>query len=280
MHPSVIIPTNQNLPILIVSSCHIFLQITSVMNRKNVFLFIETPFNLTFKQEGVADQDANCGNKRVSANGSRTFELMSTSALAEQIKGNEDVDAGLRSCFRNVLGNRDEMSIHANTEVSWNLAFVSETSARVKFSVGGRFFEKFLTECQDSIKLKLMMGLTYGQHSPSFSIESFESHEMRPSCSTGTGCYFFEDEINVEVKQRFPMLRPVTIGRGRMTMLMVICRDVVLEDLPFKFAVMGQTILEDKIQSIFKSLRMTTLDLAATKSFWLIPVKLGQECFK
>ncbi|ODM88862.1 hypothetical protein Ocin01_17820 [Orchesella cincta] len=130
------------------------------------------------------------------------------------------------------------------------VAFVSDTCATVDLLVGGEFFEEFLGACQEPVKVKVGLEIELEDKS----LFSINSKEMSPCVSirktpgTNPKTLAFEDKLKVEVKKP---IRTDLAYRGTVTIEMLVIRKVVISDLPCGTGILGQRILENKVESDF-----------------------------
>ncbi|ODM89439.1 hypothetical protein Ocin01_17241 [Orchesella cincta] len=118
------------------------LKIETTPSTTSLILIKDEDLDINFQRElprafnSVAKQGGNKGITAGSGKEASYFEVLSTDALTAQVNGDDNFEMYLRCMLRKTLGNRSEWTSDY-MELSWKLAFVSDTFVTLTVVVGG-----------------------------------------------------------------------------------------------------------------------------------------------
>ncbi|ODM88868.1 hypothetical protein Ocin01_17814 [Orchesella cincta] len=193
---------------------------TSLILIKDEELHINFQRELPRALNSTAKQGGNNGITAGSGKEASYFEVMSTDELTAQVNGDDNFDMYLRCMLRKTLGNRSEWTSDY-MELSWKLAFVSDTFVTLTVVVGGDFFEGFLRN----------LG---------------EPNRDRRANDCG-----LEDELKVSTPEFKEPIQTNVTYTGKVTIGMLVIRQMVFPNLSCVTAI-GREILENGLQSDFE----------------------------
>ncbi|ODM89636.1 BTB/POZ domain-containing protein 8 [Orchesella cincta] len=235
----------------------------------SVILIKDEEFEIIFERKEPEDSNSKVkqkGNKGITSGEEAPYiKVMSIDSLTAQVETVGTFEMYLRSMLRKAMGSHSEYKCDT-IDLSWKITFVSDTCATVELLVGGEFFEEFLGACQEPVKVKVGLAIVLEDKSL-FSINSKEMSpcvSIRKSSTTNRQTLAFEDKLKVEVKKP---IRTDLAYRGTVTIEMLVIRKVVISDLPCGTGILGQRILENKVESDFSIIADDGTRLECNKVF-------------